>query len=238
MSGNCVSPNNVFGQLLIRYIIDKKIENVLTLIMRTFVAIDLSMDFKHKIHENILNIEENHKDYKWVYKENSHITLSFFNNLDETGFKLLVCAIEDAVKNIKGFVFTTDKIIYIPIGIHREGDYTYQKRMNGLALSIDKGKDKIKKIYETIENKLIEEGFKNNYQFRQKERREYIPHITIARKGRKPMMYALAHEIMVSLEGNVDNITIFKSDLFKGNPNRQHKETSKYTKLKIYSLDC
>ena len=94
-------------------------------------------------------------------------------------------------------------------------------------------------ISEIIENFLVEIGKNNNYEFWTKEKRLFTPHITLARKGRKPMRY-LSYRFKnesFSIQGFVDNITIFKSEIFKGNPNRQHKEIPKYTPIKIYKIE-
>ena len=190
--------------------------------------------------ENLRTIQEEHKDYKWVYKDNIHITLAFFNELDNLGIKLLEKVIEKSLEFYETITFSTGEIIYIPIGVYRDKYYGYvrQKKINGLALSIEKGKEEIIKLAENIENNLIEIGEKNNYKFRTKEKRPYIPHITIARKGKKPMMNYLHifNKYPFIVEGKVDNITIFQSEIFKGNPNRQHKETSEYKPLKIFEL--
>ena len=209
--------------------------------MRIFVAINLPKYFSTQLDEELQTVKQEHKDYRWVYTENMHITLAFLGELDDYGLSILEKVVEKTIEKIKKSTFTTGKMIDIPIGVYRDKYYGFvrQKKVNGIALSIEKGIEEIKAISEIIENFLVEIGKNNNYEFRTKEKRPFIPHITLARKGRNPMRYLSYHykNESFSIQGFIDNITIFKSEIFKGNPNRQHKEIPKYTPIKIYKIE-
>ena len=206
--------------------------------MRIFTAVNISKDFLQPIQNYLDNWEEKYKDFRWIHKKNMHITLNFFGEMEEDGLVILEKAIEKSVTNISKFIFSAGGFLYLPHGLHRIGSYTYQKTIKVFALRIEKGKNEFEKIFNMVEDNLIIFGKENNYSFRPKERRPYVPHITIARKGRFPMENYLSDikDVQLNIEGIADNVTIFKSELFKGNPNRQQKEIPKYTPLKVFNL--
>jgi 2'-5' RNA ligase len=208
--------------------------------MRIFVAIDLPIDFFDSVKEYLIKWEENNNDYRWIYKESIHITLAFLGELNENGVKVLEKAIEKTIENIKKFDFSTGHIIYLPFGNYRKYDHSYRKeKITGFAFTISRGKTKIKKIVEKLEENLIEIGEENNFAFRQKENRAYIPHITIARKGIKPIGYFSdsIDYLPYNVYGIVNNITIFKSDFTNTNDFDFYSKNPKYTKLKTFIIE-
>ena len=207
--------------------------------MRVFVAINLPSDFFFSVKDYLAKWEELCKDFRWVYKESIHITLNFFSEIEDNRIELLKEIIEKSILDFHKIRFSIGNILYLPYGKYRRGEFTYQKKMNGLALEINKGKLELQNLSEKIENNLINIGKHNYYSFRQKENRQYLPHITIARKGRIPMEKCVSQikDLPFVIEGVADNVTIFKSELYKGNPNRQHKEISIYTPIKVFSLE-
>jgi 2'-5' RNA ligase len=207
--------------------------------MRIFIAFEVEKEYLAPILDELNEYEEKVIDFRWTFNDNLHITLCFFRDLNDIGINILNNAIKYSIQNIGPIEFNTDYIITLPPGLWRNKYYGYVSGIrpyNGIALNINKGKDKIKKIYEDIENNLIKFGKENDYLFRPKEKRIYIPHITL---GRKKWKQSVFHKFNYSknciIEGLLKKIIIYQSELNEINPNRMHKLFPKYTKL--YEFD-
>ena len=208
--------------------------------MRIFVAFEINKEYLTPILKKLNEYKEKIIDFRWTFNDNLHITLCFFRELNDIGINILINVIKYSIENFEPIEFNTDFLITLPPGLWRNKDYGYVsdiKPYNGIALNINKGKDKIKKLYENIENNLIEQGKENNYIFRSKEKRIYIPHITLGRKKWKQEVF---HKFNYSenyiIEGILNKIIIYQSELNEINRNRMHKLFPKYTKLYEFGI--
>jgi 2'-5' RNA ligase len=213
--------------------------------MRVFVAAELPKNFIDSISELLKEWQERDKDLRWVYKENIHITLAFLGELDELGVQLLEKALEYALFNIKKINFSARWLVYLPYE-----NYNYQERygpdyrrnkINGFAFSINEGEKELMELAGTIEYYLQKIGKENNYAFRPKEKREFFPHITIARKGRNQIDQNYFNNINDKLfeceiKGTADTVTIFQSELFDKSQDNRRYESPKYTPIKTFHL--
>jgi len=128
----------------------------------------LKKEYLNQILNELNEYKEKIIDFRWTFNENLHITLCFFKNLDDIGLGILNNIIKYSIQNVRPINFNTDHIITLPPGLWRNKYYGYVsdiKPYNGIALNIDKGKEKIKELYESIENNLIQFGKDNNYLF-------------------------------------------------------------------------
>ena len=134
----------------------------------------------------------------------------------------------------------TNHIITLPTGFWRNKDYGYVSTITpykGIALNINKGKKEIKILYENIENNLIKHGKEENYMFRPKEKREFIPHITLGRKKWKESVFHKFNFLEdYIIEGLLNKLIIYQSELDERNKNRMPKLFPKYTKLYEYQI--
>jgi len=83
--------------------------------MRIFVAIKLSQNILDQLSPILLDFKEKYRDVRWIPIENLHITLAFFQELDEEGIQILEEVIIKSLESINNIKFSTEKIIYIPI---------------------------------------------------------------------------------------------------------------------------
>jgi 2'-5' RNA ligase len=208
--------------------------------MRIFVALNINKDTLSSITEKLNALKENHHYFRWIYSEYLHITLAFFHELDDQGINILKRVIEKSIQDIKPIQFSAEELITIPPGLWRNKDHEYILPIapaNGIALKINIGKEQITKLAGNIEDNLIELGNAENYAFRPKEKRPFYPHITLARKGRKDIHLEYEEYYQkYNIEGVLNQVIIYKSEIFTGNPNRRHKEYPKYTYLFEYEL--
>ncbi len=175
--------------------------------LRLFFGFPLDEEIKDKIFVFLKKQNLFKKDYKWVAKENYHITLKFLGEVEENYVEELF-KIGNKVSSIfKEFSAYTGEFSGFP-----------EKRRARVFFLDLKEKDKFKEVFE----KLEEELFKLNFE---KEKREYHPHITLARiKG---------FEILPDLEPLVLNIKIRGFNLYES---ILRKEGPLYKILKLFSF--
>jgi 2'-5' RNA ligase len=197
--------------------------------MRIFIAINLPLNIFEPINENLRVLEEGCKNYRWNYKENIHITLAFIGEIDEKYLPILYDVVEYSIKEIECTEFSTGNPVFFPFGLDC-CSCVFQTRIGGIALSIENGNQYIGNMATIIEGNLIKIGLNNGYRFRPAEKRLYTPHITLARKGRNHVKYFPDNidKMSFRVDGMITTITIFKSEIYKGNP--------QYTPLKVYDL--
>ena len=129
--------------------------------MRIFTAIEIPEGAKISIQE-IINKINTKAVVKWVLKENLHITLKFFGEVDAS------TPIENVLRDI-GKEFQPFNISLSGIGA-----FPSESSIKVLWVGIEEGENELIKLYEAVENRGIQLGFK-------KEGKDFTPHITIGR---------------------------------------------------------
>lgn len=171
---------------------------------RAFVAAVLPFHIKEEINRRILKsdiefpVSENNNYIKWISKENFHITLKFYKEIDDLNLNkvnnYLIECINSKNKlnvNLKGFsafkISGEYKIIWAEISNNEFLSNLYNK-LNDFSAGL---------------------GYK-------KEKNNFIPHITVARlKGNenKAKINFLINEVYDNLQFQIENISIIKSKL-------------------------
>ena len=184
--------------------------------MRVFIALKLPQEFIKGICEHIKPLREKYSSFKWVREENLHITLSFLGELDDLGIDVLNNAVKDAIVKTHSIPLSAGKLLTLPHG----------KPANVLALGIDNGKESITALADNLEKTLAEQ---KSYSFRQPEKRPFVPHITLARRGQEYIkILPEERNINIQIQGIIEELAVFKSDLQKNGP--------VYTPIATYSL--
>ena len=132
---------------------------------RVFLALNLP----EKIKEELLNFQKLWPTLpcKWVKKENLHITLLFLGNLNETQLKELQKKAQEIALQFSPFFVFLEKITYGP----------QIKKPRMVWVKVKREENLLK-----LEKKLKEEIFAlPSFKYKQKEEREFLPHITLAR---------------------------------------------------------
>lgn len=153
--------------------------------MRAFLAVKLS---DMAVNE-IANLQEELKKYtlkgRWTKKDNLHITLKFFGEINTDDVDKIKDATEDVAKSFSPFNIRIDKI----------GCFKGKESYRILWVGIDNDKE-LKILHDKIEDNLLKIGFK-------KDDRNFKTHITIAR------------DISLNIDVNkINKIFQLKSDSF------------------------
>ncbi len=132
--------------------------------MRTFLAIEIEPYIKDKIEESQKIIEDsNSSNIKFVEKENIHLTLKFFGEIDDDKIEEITNIVKQSIKK-----YETYTIKLVNIGAFPN---IYNPRVIWTGIN-DKNKTTIKLI-EELDKKFNKIGFKKE--------KNYVPHITIGR---------------------------------------------------------
>lgn len=179
--------------------------------MRLFLGIDLPDEIKIKIDKKIQSLKKEYPHFRWVPWENFHVTLYFFgekNNLQKIKEKIEKIVWDQPLFYLYSLnidIFANNKLV-IYLNFRRE--------------------KKIEKLAELIKSTF--EDFKKN-----KDKRKFVPHLTLARGGRssKQQYFALKRKIAkIKIDASflVDKIILFESKLNNDRP--------VYKKLAFFNL--
>jgi len=133
---------------------------------------------------------------RWVKSEGQHITLKFFGELDEA-----------MVENIRTRLLSIDdKFEPFEATIKGIDAFPNKRRARVIVVTLEKGVDIAKAIFNDIEVALLPLGFEG-------EKRDYTPHITLGR--RKEQSPILERDIpdLNGMSFIVDRLVMFRSTL-------------------------
>lgn len=132
--------------------------------MRAFLAIEIEPYIKNKIEESQEIIRESESSkIKYVERENIHLTLKFFGEIDDDKLEEITDIINKSIKNYEAYTIKVVNIGAFP--------NIYNPRVIWTGIK-DKNKTTIKLI-EELDKKFSKIGFKKE--------KSYVPHITIGR---------------------------------------------------------
>ncbi len=183
--------------------------------MRCFIALEFPPEIKSSIYKSLKREIKDKPELKWVSEENLHITLKFLGEVPDKK----VPAIADQLEKI----FKGDRKFKIKLG----GVQAFLDRgeVRVLWIGVEKGEDDIKKCANELERSLSKMGFK-------KEKREFVPHLTIARARKHSRKRFKPDDFDIELnlpDFYVDEIVLFKSTLTPSGPI--------YEKVKVVKLN-
>ncbi|MCX8092683.1 MAG: RNA 2',3'-cyclic phosphodiesterase [Candidatus Goldbacteria bacterium] len=163
--------------------------------MRSFIGIplnDIARDEIFKLYPDI-------KDLRFIRKENLHITVKFLGEIQEKRIEKIKDIIEESCSDISKFKISCKRLSAFPS--------LTSARI--IWVNVMDGADTIEKIYKKLENKLANIGF-------EKEKRKYIPHITIARAKSSIDITEYLHNFEIN--SMASEIVLYKSDLKPNGP--------------------
>ncbi len=137
--------------------------------MRIFTAIEIPEEAKVSIQKIIAKIDTT-ASCKWVAKDNLHITLNFFGEVESPTL--------------------TEEVLYkiskdfhpFEISLSGLGVFPSRTTIRVLWVGADKGKEQLKGLYKDIEEGCAQLGFK-------REGKDYTPHVTIGRVKRGKLAF-------------------------------------------------
>lgn len=169
---------------------------------RIFAAIDISNQARTKISEYIETLQSEFCDLRvgWEKAEKLHITMKFFGDVEIQKTRLLLKAFEKIAKQFTPF----------NLKILKTGVFPSLRNARILWLGIEDEKGSLKKLNSILESKCEKLGFK-------KEKRDFKPHLTIARLREPHKSKVLAEKHLdckfESAEFPVGEIVIYESKL-------------------------
>ncbi len=158
--------------------------------MRCFIGIPLD----DIIREEIYKLYPDIKNLRFTKKENLHITVKFLGEIQEKRIEKIKNAIVESCNDTTKFKISCNRLSAFPS--------TASARV--VWVNVIEGADIITEIYKTLENNLEKIGF-------EKEKRQYIPHITIARI--KNSVNIADYLKKFEINSVADEIVLYKSDL-------------------------
>lgn len=169
--------------------------------IRAFLAAPISDEVRDYLKKIILKMKRKTIDWRWVNYENLHITLKFLGYCNNEQILDVQRTVSKCTKNIQSFSYELSGL----------GAFPNEKNARVLWAGIKDEEKNFIKIYKLLERNLAKRGF-------EKERRDYSPHITIARSKRRQNIRNFLSELDLEKFENPplqlnDRITLYKSVL-------------------------
>ena len=176
--------------------------------IRSFIAIELPSELK-----SILGSFQNEMTsaggsfVKWVSPDSIHVTLKFLGNILAEKVEVIGSAIEEACAGAKPFTLEMGEL----------GGFPNLKQPRVLWVGLHGDIERVKLLQMNIDNNLVKLGF-------DKEKREFTPHITLARMRDKasPVDRRKFGEMVVNkhfdfrYKIDVESINLMRSQLLPG----------------------
>lgn len=180
--------------------------------MRIFFAINLPKELTEQL-SSFIDTQKNNVELgklRWVKPEHLHITLRFLAHIEKEQLMPLIEAVNETLqqKHLEPFVLQTTQIIYFP-----------KNNPRVLSLGISQH-DALSKVVEMISIDTELMGFP-------REKREYLPHLTLARFKETPKLP------LPKLDFPISEIPVNEIVLYKSKPT---SEGSHYTKLHVFKI--
>ena len=169
--------------------------------IRAFLAAPISDEVRGFLEKIISKMKRRTIDWRWVNYKNLHITLKFLGYCGNKQILDIQRTVSKCIKNIQPFSYELSGL----------GVFPNKRSARVLWAGIKDEEKNFNKIYKLLERNLAKRGF-------EKERRDYSPHITIARSRRRQNIRNFLSELDLekfenpSLQLN-DRITLYKSVL-------------------------
>lgn len=164
--------------------------------MRVFLALEISPTVKEYLQGIIKIMASRITGVRWVKSEGQHITLKFFGELDEA-----------MVENIRTRLLSIeDKFEPFETTIKGIDAFPNKRRARVIVITLEKGVDIAKAIFNDIEVALLPLGFEG-------EKRDYTPHITLGRKKEQSPILERDIPDLNGMRFIVDRLVMFRSTL-------------------------
>ena len=164
--------------------------------MRVFLALEISPTVKEYLQGIIKIMASRITGVRWVKSEGQHITLKFFGELDEAmveNIRTRLLSIEDKFEPFEATIKGIDA-------------FPNKRRARVIVVTLEKGVDIAKAIFNDIEVALLPLGFEG-------EKRDYTPHITLGRKKEQSPILERDIPDLNGMRFIVDRLVMFRSTL-------------------------
>lgn len=166
--------------------------------MRAFIGVDFSKEMKAAIS----SLQDKLRPYasygRWKYIDNFHLTLKFLDEVNDGKVDEIGDRLKSICQENKRFVLNVNEI----------GKFQGKSDLRVLWLGLGGDLDKLNRLQQDIENRMHSLGFS-------KEKRPYVPHITIAQDILFTMDFSQIMKIAAEMsfpEISVEKVCLFKSE--------------------------
>ena len=171
--------------------------------LRLFLALELSGQQKHLLHDLQSKLRVNLSGVRWVRPENMHLTVKYLGDTAEDLLELLKLEITEAVNTIEPFSIKYGKC----------GVFPSSQKARVIWVGLKEGNKETSNLHEKVENTVVKLGLAP-------ERMVYKPHLTLGR-----VRYQLSPPAVESIVAEnilfetdcaiVDGLVLFQSHLTK-----------------------
>ncbi len=171
---------------------------------RIFTAIDISDEARMKVAHYVESLRDEFTNLRvgWERAEKLHLTLKFLGDIDEERLKNLIEAVEKTAEQFSSF----------KLQISETGAFPSPRNARILWLGARDEQGNMQRLNEILETECKRKNF-------EKEKRNYKPHLTIARLRQSPQSKELVGKHLRndfdSIEFAVSEIVIYESRLQK-----------------------
>lgn len=172
---------------------------------RIFIAVDISGETRRKVSQYIEDLRRKYGRLRvgWEKTEKLHLTLKFLGDTDEKRLRDLIAAANETRKFFSPF----------KLQILQTGVFPNPRKARVLWLGVKDETNSLKKLNDVFESRCEKIGF-------EREKRNFSPHLTIARLREPEKSYELAEthlrENFFSDEFDVSEVAIYESRLTPG----------------------
>ena len=175
--------------------------------IRTFIAIKASQRVNNNVSKVIGRMASLCDQYRWVKPENLHVTLNFVGDVVDIEIPELCNLIKGSIEPLESFEMSLQGV----------GGFASAEEPRVLWIGVDQGAEELRRLYKALADVLHHWGVN-------KERNEYIPHMTLGRLGRggrwNDELLTLVHKLRSHDGGfcQVNEVIIYSSFLERGGP--------------------
>ena len=185
-------------------------------VIRTFVAVLLDEELRHRISDVQEHAMKLAPGVKWVSPANFHVTLKFLGDVRRNKLSFVQAAIDEIAGKLTAF----------DLSIRGMGVFPTPQRPRVIWVGVEEGREQLFALAEAVEDRMVQAGF-------EKEEKPFRSHITIGRvKEAKPVDGLVEGLQAIGTSGlgvqRVASIAVMQSVLRPGGPG--------YTPLSVHNL--
>ncbi len=184
--------------------------------IRSFIAIEVPPDVKSRMDDLQRELRRTDADVKWVRPEGIHLTLKFLGYIHPEDVERISEAIRPVVSAWEPF----------EIRIQGMGGFPSSRSPRVLWVGIDRGKDLVHSLQQSIDQKTAELSFPS-------ENRPFSPHLTLGRVRSPRGRTGLAQALEANKEAQVGTFRASEVFLFRS---ELKPSGAVYTKLREFRM--
>lgn len=166
---------------------------------RLFIALDIAEGVRRYLYEIAVKLNKEENDIRKISFSNIHITLKFLGSVNINKIDKIISAVKKTADNFEHFYYRlADRLDAFPGLLNAKV----------IFVPLKEGNENVIKVYNDLENSLSKIKIR-------KEKRNFIPHITIARIKNRINIEKIVNGLRVYKQGriNCNKIVLFESIL-------------------------